>query len=440
MLVCSTNKKNEKWRDISKEITDMMNSEEENDQNSLVAQMKEMLESQGDYIQLCEIPLFKSKIPLIEPITVFDINLDLNYVIKVNFAAGMSTKFSVLDATQVGIAGNSSTKEFRSYKNDLDGDNRYSFDFSMCGYIGIKTGLEGRMTISFFGLQRLGEVGMGMEVGAYLDIYGYAQYHAVKPYSQYNNVYKTAVGGYYMEVGIYVELKVIAESKVFKLKAEGILFEIKVPLFHMGNKELLLSVNEPESQLILTNSNKKAKYTTVPMSSLPAITGTFLDITTGETVRREISWNSLDLSFSNYAFEATWDNRAWKYTSVRFKHSYYDYDPPAVVECNAHVSYNGQYLQFTRGADYGRNTVVNMKVMWADTSRIDSDRVGKLCKVNYYSELDGKRELLGSREVLAGKTAGAFRIEDYVSTYKYKDGKWNSDPEWTMITNDTDFV
>lgn len=75
-----------------------------------------MLESQGDYIQLCEIPLFKSKIPLIEPITVFDINLDLNYVIKVNFAAGMSTKFSVLDATQVGIAGNSSTKEFRSYK------------------------------------------------------------------------------------------------------------------------------------------------------------------------------------------------------------------------------------------------------------------------------------------------------------------------------------
>lgn len=83
------------------------------------------------------------------------------------------------------------------------------------------------MTISFFGLQRLGEVGMGMEVGAYLDIYGYAQYHAVKPYSQYNNVYKTAVGGYYMEVGIYVELKVIAESKVFKLKAEGILFEIK---------------------------------------------------------------------------------------------------------------------------------------------------------------------------------------------------------------------
>ena len=40
VLVCSTNKKNEKWRDISKEITDMMNSEEENDQNSLVAQMK----------------------------------------------------------------------------------------------------------------------------------------------------------------------------------------------------------------------------------------------------------------------------------------------------------------------------------------------------------------------------------------------------------------
>lgn len=440
VLVCSTNKKNEKWRDISKEITDMMNSEEENDQNSLVAQMKEMLESQGDYIQLCEIPLFKSKIPLIEPITVFDINLDLNYVIKVNFAAGMSTKFSVLDATQVGIAGNSSTKEFRSYKNDLDGDNRYSFDLSICGYIGVKTGLEGRMTISFFGLQRLGEVGMGMEVGAYLDIYGYAQYHVAKPSSYYNNVYKTAVGGYYMEIGIYVELKVIAESKVFKLKAEGILFEDKFPLFHMGNKELLLSVNEPEAQLILTNSNKKARYTTVPMSSLPAITGTFLDITTGETVRREISWDSLDLSFSNYAFEATWDNRAWKYTSVRFKHSYYNYDPPAVVECNAHVSYNGQYLQFTRGADYGRNTVVNMKVMWADTSRIDSDRVGKLCKVNYYSELDGKRELLGSREVLAGKTAGAFRIEDYVSTYKYKDGKWNSDPEWTMITNDTDFV
>lgn len=441
VLVCSTNKKNEKWRDISKEITDMMNSDEENDQNSLVAQMKEMLESQGDYIQLCEIPLFKSKIPLIEPITVFDINLDLNYVIKVNFAAGLSTKFSVLDATQVGIAGNSSTSEFKSYNHDLDGGSRYNFDLSVCGYIGVKTGLEGRMTISFFGLQRLGEVGMGLEVGAYLDIYGYAQYHAAKPYQYYNNVYSTTVGGYYLEVGIYVELKVIAESKVFKLKAEGILFEAKIPIFHMGKKELLLSVDEQDTTLLLTNSNKKAKYTTVPLSSLPAMTGTFLDITTGKTVHKNVSWELLEMTFSDNAFEMTWDNKKMVYTDVRFKHANYNYDPPAVVECNAHVRYRGQYLQFTRGAAYGRNTVSTMRVIWTDSSRVDSDRIGKICKINFYSELDGERTLLGSREVIAGQTAGAFDIDQFVADkYKYKDGGWDRDPYWTIVTEDTDFV
>ena len=423
VLVCSTNKKNEKWRDISQEVQDMLNSNEENDTDSLVAQMQEMLSNQGDYITLCEIPMFKASQPLVPPITIFSVNLELNYVIKVNFATGISSQLSVLDATQIGVCGDSSTGKIEGYKNKLIGADRYSFDLTACGYMGIKTGIEGSVTLSFFGLERLGKVGMALEVGAYLDIYGYAKYHIVKPEQYYDNVYRTLVGGFYMESGIYLELKLIAKSDVFKAKVEVALAEKKWPFFTMGSKEVLLSIDPTTTPIVLTSEKGEGKVK-VKMEDLPAMTGTVLDITTGKKKDHAvISWGSMFMRFSHRGFTIE-----QVYSSERRgfdKYVQYNkaYDPSKnTVSAVAEIYYSGPYLQFTKGAAKGSNTVARVQIIWADATKINPDEIGKVYTANFYSEVDGESvstpepTAIGSTVTVREKyTAEGYDVSDWTA-------------------------
>lgn len=423
VLVCSTNKKNEKWRDISQEVQGMLNSNEENDTDSLVAQMQEMLSNQGDYITLCEIPMFKASQPLVPPITIFSVNLELNYVMKVNFAAGISSQLSVLDATQIGVCGDSSTGKFEGYKNKLIGADRYSFDLTACGYMGIKTGIEGSVTLSFFGLERLGKVGMALEVGAYLDIYGYAKYHIVKPEQYYDNVYRTLVGGFYMESGIYLELKLIAKSDIFKAKLELPLAEKKWPFFTMGNKEVLLSMDKPTTPIVLTSEKGEGKVK-VKMEKLPAMTGTVLDITTGKKKNHAvIPWGNIFMGFSHRGFTVE-----QVYSSERRgfdKYVQYNkaYDPSKnTVSAVAEIYYSGPYLQFTKGAAKGSNTVARVQIIWADATKIKPDEIGKMYTANFYSEVDGESvsdpepAAIGSLVTIKDKfTAEGYEVSDWAA-------------------------
>lgn len=423
VLVCSTNKKNEKWRDISQEVQGMLNSDEENDTDSLVAQMQEMLSNQGDYITLCEIPMFKASQPLVPPITIFSVNLELNYVMKVNFAAGISSQLSVLDATQIGVCGDSSTGKFEGYKNKLIGADRYSFDLTACGYMGIKTGIEGSVTLSFFGLERLGKVGMALEVGAYLDIYGYAKYHIVKPEQYYDNVYRTLVGGFYMESGIYLELKLIAKSDVFKAKVEVALAEKKWPFFTMGNKEVLLSMDKPTTPIVLTSEKGEGKVK-VKMEDLPAMTGTVLDITTGKKKNHAvISWGSMFMRFSHRGFTIEQEYSSKRRGFDKYVQYNKAYDPSKnTVSAVAEIYYSGPYLQFTKGAAKGSNTVARVQIIWADATKIKPDEIGKMYTANFYSEVDGESvsdpepAAIGSLVTIKDKfTAEGYEVSDWAA-------------------------
>lgn len=423
VLVCSTNKKNEKWRDISQEVQDMLNSDEENDTDSLVAQMQEMLSNQGDYITLCEIPMFKASQPLVPPITIFSVNFELNYVMKVNFAAGISSQLSVLDATQIGVCGDSSTGKFEGYKNKLIGADRYSFDLTACGYMGIKTGIEGSVTLSFFGLERLGKVGMALEVGAYLDIYGYAKYHIVKPEQYYDNVYRTLVGGFYMESGIYLELKLIAKSDVFKAKVEVALAEKKWPFFTMGNKEVLLSMDKPTTPIVLTSEKGEGKVK-VKMEDLPAMTGTVLDITTGKKKNHAvISWGSMFMRFSHRGFTIEQEYSSKRRGFDKYVQYNKAYDPSKnTVSAVAEIYYSGPYLQFTKGAAKGSNTVARVQIIWADATKIKPDEIGKMYTANFYSEVDGESvsdpepTAIGSTVTVREKyTAEGYDVSDWTA-------------------------
>ena len=188
VLVCSVGANS--YRNITSEVAKMLGSDEKNDTAGLVKDVKDMLNKKGGEIEICRIPFFTA----FKPLSLFQLNFELSLVVKMNFAGGIGSKFSILDATQVGTHGNSKDKEFSMYKNKLLEGDRYSFDLTVFGYVGVKMGVSGQLTVSFTGLRRLGEVGVEVQVGAYLDIYGLAKYHVVKPYHRYSTVYRTLTG------------------------------------------------------------------------------------------------------------------------------------------------------------------------------------------------------------------------------------------------------
>ena len=171
VLVCSVGANS--YRNITSEVAKMLGSDEKNDTAGLVKDVKDMLNKKGGEIEICRIPFFTA----FKPLSLFQLNFELSLVVKMSFAGGIGSKFSILDATQVGTHGNSKDKEFSMYKNKLVEGDRYSFDLTVFGYVGVKMGVSGQLTVSFTGLRRLGEVGVEVQVGAYLDIYGLAKYH-----------------------------------------------------------------------------------------------------------------------------------------------------------------------------------------------------------------------------------------------------------------------
>lgn len=166
VLVCSVGANS--YRNITSEVAKMLGSDEKNDTAGLVKDVKDMLNKKGGEIEICRIPFFTA----FKPLSLFQLNFELSLVVKMSFAGGIGSKFSILDATQVGTHGNSKDKEFSMYKNKLVEGDRYSFDLTVFGYVGVKMGVSGQLTVSFTGLRRLGEVGVEVQVGAYLDIYG----------------------------------------------------------------------------------------------------------------------------------------------------------------------------------------------------------------------------------------------------------------------------
>lgn len=432
VLVSSANAKDDKWIDISDSIDKIMGSDEKNNPDSLIGELREMLGNKGGYIELCRIPMFQVMKPLITIFPLFSVNLSLDYIVKVNFAAGISSQFSVLDATQIGIAGNSETNTFRSYKNKLEGANRYSFDMSACGYIGLRSGLEGSMTLSFFGLKKLGEVGMAMEVGGYFDIYGYARYHLVKPYQYSRMIYHTLAGGYYLEGGIYLEVSAIARSQIFRLEVRQKLIEHTWPLFTMGDKEILLSLDKPPT-FYLTTNNSNTNVTRVLAKNLPTVTGTVFSFVTGETTEHTaIPWSKLYLSFSNRKFKMEYPASGGE-PYVEFAKN--TNAPMSSAESNVEIYYKGQYMQLTQSSDGLRHTATSTKAIWVDTSRMNAEDVGKLFTAKVYSVVDGVKTLLCTRTVPAGERIKYVNPELTNETNIYN-GSWNMDPVRTPVSKD----
>lgn len=430
VLVCSVGANS--YRNITSEVAKMLGSDEKNDTAGLVKDVKDMLNKKGGEIEICRIPFFTA----FKPLSLFQLNFELSLVVKMSFAGGIGSKFSILDATQVGTHGNSKDKEFSMYKNKLLEGDRYSFDLTVFGYVGVKMGVSGQLTVSFTGLRRLGEVGVEVQVGAYLDIYGLAKYHVVKPDHRYSTVYRTLTGGFYLEAGIYLEVNLVAESKVFRLRLEAPLIpEIKWPLFSMGDKNLVICLNDITTPILFSSNG--TYWGEVNIDNLPAVSAQTLDITTGViNYNASVPWSKLSMNVSGEGFRMLYDRRG-KFIRYEQPYSMSGFYKNSTAEGVGQIHYKGTSLQFTKTADPEMSLTKSVKVIWYDESRVKEEDVGKIFTVNFYREVDGVKTLVETRKVPAGSLAGSYNTNNAPDSWKYIDCEWkDQDPYFITVDHD----
>lgn len=281
-------KQEENKRDVSVEIEAILNGEDK-DSSNIIKDVQEMLDSKGGAIRLCEVNLFSASFMPIFPLSV---KMELNFVVNVSFAAGISMEASVLQAKGIGIRGNiKDPSSINVYRFIMAGDDRYIFDMYAYGYLGVEAGIEGKVSVSLLGLNDLGSVGAALEIGAYADLYGYLHYHSQdmrmnKYYASPKENYSDLQGGIYFEMGIYIKISVFAESKLFKKKAE-LAKQFKFPLFGVGDKYIYADkpTLEGNTDIILRETDTNV----YEIDGLIPAQGTYLDITTGDVVTRQMS-------------------------------------------------------------------------------------------------------------------------------------------------------
>lgn len=416
----NNNNSEENKRDVSVEIEAILNGEDK-DSSNIIKDVQEMLDSKGGAIRLCEVNLFSATFMPIFPLSV---KMELNFVVNVSFAAGISMEASVLQAKGIGIRGNiKNPSSINVYRFIMAGDDRYIFDMYAYGYLGVEAGIEGKVSVSLLGLNDLGSVGAALEIGAYADLYGYLHYHSQdmrmnKYYASPKENYSDLQGGIYFEMGIYIKISVFAESKLLGKKAE-LAKQFKFPLFGVGDKYIYADkpTLDGNTDIILRETDTNV----YEIDGLIPAQGTYLDITTGDVVTRQMNSNEFKAACYSKYFKVT-KNDSGRITLTVSPDAPSKYTS-GLLSCILRVYYTGgQNLLFTsdteklyydadKGTYVSRKYIGDVNVYYyrngVDFPLEDKDKTATL---KFAVSADGKTETVDTVTVQKGGYVSGFSL------------------------------
>lgn len=416
----NNNNSEENKRDVSVEIEAILNGEDK-DSSNIIKDVQEMLDSKGGAIRLCEVNLFSATFMPIFPLSV---KMELNFVVNVSFAAGISMEASILQAKGIGIRGNiKNPSSINVYRFIMAGDDRYIFDMYAYGYLGVEAGIEGKVSVSLLGLNDLGSVGAALEIGAYADLYGYLHYHSQdmrmnKYYASPKENYSDLQGGIYFEMGIYIKISVFAESKLFNKKAE-LAKQFKFPLFGVGDKYIYADkpTLDGNTDIILRETDTNV----YEIDGLIPAQGTYLDITTGDVVTRQMNSNEFKAACYSKYFKVT-KNDSGRITLTVSPDAPSKYTS-GLLSCILRVYYTGgQNLLFTsdteklyydadKGTYVSRKYIGDVNVYYyrngVDFPLEDKDKTATL---KFAVSADGKTETVDTVTVQKGGYVSGFSL------------------------------
>lgn len=408
ILVCSMSKededgnKKEEKKDISVEIENLTNGSQ--DSSNIIEDVQEMLENKGDAVELCKVPLFQASYSVAG---VISINFDLNFVIKVSFAAGVKISATLLEATTIGVTGNYKTKTVDCYRRVAMGSDRYIFDFYAYGYLGLKAGIEGELTVSFIGLKQLFRAGVSIEVGAYADLYGYLHYHAeerrvFKDVDTNGRHFQYLEGGMYFESGIYLELGAfvgVGKKEYGKTK------EFKFKLLDAGDKYLYVEASDNAD---LTTIFEENDDNCINIENLIPVEGKFLNITNGEIETRVIPSKNIKLISNTNLFRVN-NEKNILYANLDKIEQRTLYGIPsgtiAIYYKGPNILFSSNYLNENIQELKGYKELCKVKVVYLEegVELKDYDDLGTEVTITYKVKVNDKEEIVKQETIIAGQ-------------------------------------
>lgn len=370
--------------------------------------LKNVLGDKGDDITLVEVQMFEFPVPIkVAGVEVCRFTFTVDFVAKANFAAGIASDMTLLFSRQVGVSGSTKGPKLDTYDYELSGNNRYDIEAYAAGYLGLKAGFKGSVDFSVLGLRDLGKIGASLELGAYADLYGFVHARIVKAYPQdfvsSGKKQSEFSGALYMEVGIYLETALFAESEAFNAKAEATVFEQKFPLFDYGDRYVLSRFINNEKTVLLRADSLPIK------GGYGMFDAEFIDMTTGEIIQGNYGDPSnFTIRFSNNNFYV--ENGEIKVNRSKI-------GPTTVrLDATADIYYDGGALSFGGGSTTIWNIDGNpvtyrtprvVKLTWIDPS-IDLSQYPDIDMrtAEYYLLMNGVETKLDEREVLFGEVPG----------------------------------
>ena len=439
------------WLDVSESVTSKMTSEE------MLQRYSDIINADTGFIDICDETIVSGKFRVIPFIPIFTVSLNLNYTLRLDLAAGISSNFTQLDATQVGMRGISSGK-VEGYKNELSGANRYAYNFNACGRIGVETGLKGELTLSFTGLEKYGEIGISIEVGVYTDLYGYVNFSLKKERQHSSLVEKKFNGAYYLEVGIYLEIKAFARAEAFDVEKDARLFKDKWKLFSWGSRYVVYGLDSKKStgngvgfsQDEDGNNRYFMHQNQANMIEICGLKPEYVDLTTGKlttAVDQELNGNFYP-QFSNKALRYNDSNRMVSVDTNKTNAKAF------IANVDIYFDIPMFSLSSTQTAD--GESFVSTKLYWSDPSTdiTSIDDFSKTYTASFgYQFPDGSTKIIETKEVLAIEPVGSFGVHKDLDKVIFRvDGyscsndesfKYNPSSEYRMnsvyIAKDTSF-
>ena len=439
------------WLDVSESVTSKMTSEE------MLQRYSDIINADTGFIDICDETIVSGKFRVIPFIPIFTVSLNLNYTLRLDLAAGISSNFTQLDATQVGMRGISSGK-VEGYKNELSGANRYAYNFNACGRIGVETGLKGELTLSFTGLEKYGEIGISIEVGVYTDLYGYVNFSLKKERQHSSLVEKKFNGAYYLEVGIYLEIKAFARAEAFDVEKDARLFKDKWKLFSWGSRYVVYGLDSKKStgngvgfsQDEDGNNRYFMHQNQANMIEICGLKPEYVDLTTGKlttAVDQELNGEFYP-QFSNKALRYNHSNRMVSVDTSKTNAKAF------IANVDIYFDVPMFSLSSTQTAD--GESFVSTKLYWSDPSTdiTSIDDFSKTYTASFgYQFPDGSTKIIETKEVLAIEPVGSFGVHKDLDKVIFRvDGyscsndesfKYNPSSEYRMnsvyIAKDTSF-
>lgn len=223
-----------------------------------------------------------------------------SFVVQVNVNASLGMNFEYINQKRYNYSVRVKARTSTNQTVDII-PTRYNFDFYVVGTVGVRAGLRLEMYVGLFSL-KLDKVGLIVDVGAYVQLWGYFYYH--KEWTQAATAVRSG-GALLIEVGVYLDIRFLAQ--VFnssKLTFSPSLYNNQWPVWSAGARQNVYDFS--------VTDDTDYSFKTVKTLSLPSSTFRMkaMDLKTGQIGTQEGD------DATESAFQITFTNKVFRYDAA----------------------------------------------------------------------------------------------------------------------------